>query len=96
MPNWDGDERRKSGGEFCGQHIATVSSLVRIETSVMNIEKGIVSAATFKQGIIISLVGMTLLFVAQIATFAFLYGQLVRQVEVNTIRLNILENLEKK
>jgi hypothetical protein len=93
--SWDGTERREDGSErqaiFCSQHIPLITDITTIKSSVMNIEKELTQGMSFKQGMISSFIGVAAVLLIQIATFAFLYGQLVNQVKVNTSRLSILE-----
>jgi len=89
---WDGTERRREQRTaFCEQHIDLTNTLAKMETSLINIEKTIEQGISFKNGMIVSLIGIFLLIVIQTSTFAFLYGKLVNQVGVNTLRLSALE-----
>jgi hypothetical protein len=96
MEKWDGVERRSGNREFCQAHISFATSMTKIECSVANIEKGLLESITFKTAMVSSVVGILILFIANTVTFAFLYGQLVKQVSINTDRLANIEIIEKE
>jgi uncharacterized membrane protein len=77
--------------EFCQQHIEFATHLAEIRTSLVNIEKCVTESINFKRGIVGSIVGVFLTLIVQIVAFSFLYGKLVNQVEVNTVRLGVIE-----
>ena len=81
--SWDGIERRKEK-EFCSTHVGLVSDLAVIKNSLQNIEKNIVEGATFRRGVIFSMISIASLLIVQIAAFAFLVGGMNKQIEVNT------------
>ena len=89
---YNGIERRKNEDQFCPQHISFVTDFAVIKTSLLNIEVILKEAASFKTGIITSLMGILIVLIVQISTFSFLYGKLINQVEVNTKRLSIIES----
>jgi hypothetical protein len=89
---WDGNERRQSTREFCGQHIAMTNDIVEIKTILKNIEKSTTQGVTFKTAMVGSMIGIVLTILIQLSIFSFLYGKLVNQVIVNTERLEKLEN----
>ena len=90
---WDGNERRQNVREFCGQHIGMTNDIVEIKTILKNIEKATTQGITFKTAMVSSMVGIVVTILIQLAIFSYLYGQLVKQVEVNTGRLTKIENV---
>ncbi len=96
MKDWDGVMERRSGMNFCPQHGTLVTDLAVMKNSLINIEKEITGGVSFRRGMITSLVGISIGLVIQIIIFAFLYGGLVNQVGVNTLRLNKLEIAQVK
>lgn len=91
--SWDGVERRKNMRElgFCSTHIEFVSDVAVIKASLANIEKTITEGVGFRRGVIIALVGIMLTIILQLMTFSYLFGQVNKQVSVNTDRLVIIE-----
>lgn len=92
MSEWDGKERRRSS-EFCGQHIGYATDIATIKQSVLDIKKEITTGGSFRSAIITAMLSMGLIIVIQIVTFAYLYGQTMRQVEINTKRLDVIEGI---
>ena len=85
---WDGIERRgelKQLG-FCPAHIEQVADMAVIKNSLLNIEKTISESTSFKTGMVLSVIGITFTLVVQIIIFSYLYGGLVKQVEINTTK----------
>jgi hypothetical protein len=75
---WDGTtERRRGVQEFCQAHIPMSNSIVRIETSLINIEKALTQGITFKTAI----VGTIVMIVVAIIGQAVLYGKLLEKVD---------------
>ena len=89
---YEGDERRQPNQEYCSQHIELTKVMVKVSTSVENIEKQLTESQSFKTAMISSIIGIMFIVFIQIGTFAFLYGQLVQNVKTNTGRLNVLES----
>lgn len=92
MP-WDGIERRQSPRTlgFCPAHIELVSDMAVIKTSLKNIESVITEGISFKNAVIMGFISIAFAIVVQVVAFSFLFGQINKQVEVNTQRLSILE-----
>ena len=82
--------------DYCHQHITLSTDIASIKTSVANIEKQLVQGINFKTAVVGSLMGMLVLMVIQVVTFAFFYGQMSNQVKVNTVRIDVLEKLAVK
>ena len=79
--------------EYCPQHITLSTDIASIKTSVANIERQLVQGINFKTAVVGSLVGMLVIMVVQVVTFAFFYGQMSNQVKVNTVRIDVLERI---
>ena len=77
--------------EYCAQHVSLSNDIASIKTSVTNIERQLVQGINFKTAVVGSLVGMLVIMVVQVVTFAFFYGQMSNQVKVNTVRIDVLE-----
>ncbi len=92
---YDGPERRREPREFCNAHIPMSNDIASIKTSLQNIEKATTQGITFKTAIVGSIIGVVILVIIQLITFSYLYGKLVNQVGVNTLKLENLERLEK-
>lgn len=91
--SWDGTERRASvqRDNFCSQHLSLATDLAVIKECAKNIEQKMVEGTSFRNGVVIALITIAFALVVQVATFSYLYGQITRQVEVNTRRLFMLE-----
>ena len=91
--SWDGINRRKSMEQpkYCEAHIAFAEKLTQIFTTVVNIEKTLADDAGFKRGVFLALMSIVLIIVIQVASFSFLFGQMSRQVSINTGRLDVVE-----
>ena len=95
---WDKIERRKNmeiQPTFCNAHLEFVAHIAEIRASLSNIEKGLASDSSFKRGIFTMFVGIVLSIVIQIGAFAYLWGGLNKQVDINTGRLNVLESIAR-
>lgn len=89
--NYDGPERRKNGN-YCQQHIDFVENMAVIKQAVIDIKETITEGINFKRGIVTTLISVGVILLLQIGAFAYFYGQLNKQVEINTARLGVLEN----
>lgn len=94
---WDGIEKRKDFklAGFCPAHIGLIEELAIIKTSLKNIERTITEGVTFRTGVTIGIISVAFTLVLQIVLFSFLYGQLNRQVSINTDRLNVIEETHR-
>ena len=92
--DWDGKERRTMGG-FCPQHTQVIADSAVIKNSVQNIEKMMASKDTFKLGVILALIVQSVAITGQLIAFAYFYGIQVRQIEINTHRLDIIEEVAR-
>lgn len=99
--SWDGKERRNNQ-RFCESHIqmandvaVTKSTLInldkRINGSLLAIEKHINEGKGWRT----TIAGLAVAVGIQILSFAYLYGNLSKQVQVNTIKLDKIEILQK-
>ena len=85
---WDGTtERRRCSmineeGLYCSAHIKMIEDVTTIKTILRNIESGMAS----NKNIVFANVGVLVVLITQIVVFAYLYGGLARQVEINTER----------
>ena len=94
--SWDGIERRRESKEtFCPAHIEFVADMSVIKTTLINIEKTLTEGTTFKSAVVMAFIGITLTLVIQVIVFSYFIGQMNRQVEVNTARLAILEDMNR-
>ena len=95
---WNGVERRNLS--FCGSHLDMVKSIAVIETTIINldkringslvaIEKHMDQGAQWRMGII----GVALTLFIQAILIINYNGKMMKQIEVNTIRLDKIENL---
>jgi len=92
--SWDKVERRSTGG-FCNQHIQVIADSAVIKNSVQNIEKMMASKDAFKAGVILVLVAQGVLLITNLVLFSYFYGIQVRQIEINTKRLDIIEQVAR-
>ena len=81
---------------FCSQHLQLSVDIGSIKTSVVNIEKQLTQGINFKTAVVGSLVGLLVVMVVQVVSFAYFYGQLSNQVKVNTVRLATIEKVVVK
>uniref|UniRef100_A0A6M3KS47 Uncharacterized protein n=1 Tax=viral metagenome TaxID=1070528 RepID=A0A6M3KS47_9ZZZZ len=95
---WDGIEKRRviTKEEFCPAHIELVSDLAVIKNSLMNIEKCVTEGTSFRNGVVMSFIALSLTIIIQIIAFSFLFGQMERQVKINTDRLTLIESRMNK
>jgi hypothetical protein len=91
VAEWTGEERRKER-EYCPAHIEQVADMAVIKNSLISIEKSITMNATFKMSMFTSLLGIAIALIVQIVVFSYLYGGLVKQVEINTHRWENLDS----
>jgi hypothetical protein len=81
---------------FCEAHIAFAEKISAIFTTVVNIEKGLTEDSGFKRGVFISFLGFGVLFIVNIASFSFLFGELNRQSAITSSRVAIIEDIERE
>jgi len=81
--------------EFCAQHIQLTNDMTEIKVTLKNIEKEITQGITFKTAMVTSIAGITITLIIELAGFAYLYGMITKQVEINTLRLNKIESIVK-
>jgi hypothetical protein len=81
---------------YCPAHMEFVTNIAEIRTSLSNIEKGLAEDAGFKRGIITAFLGIAITIIIQVGAFAYLWGGMAKQVEINTGRLTVLETMEHK
>jgi hypothetical protein len=95
---WDGEERRKEviRNHFCSQHIGLATDIATIKEKTLSIDNKVSGGNGFRVTIIISMIGWFIVLVAQITAFSYFMGNINKQVEVNTLRLNILEKVSLK
>ena len=93
--SWDGIERRGNQKVlgFCPAHIEFVADIAVIKSSLANIEKTITQGINFKNAVMMGFVSIAVTIVIQIVAFAFLFGQINKQVSVNTDRLGKVEDI---
>ncbi len=93
--SWDGTERRADvvRSKFCDQHINLATDLAVIKECAKNIEAKMTIESSFRNGVVISLISMAFTLFLQMAVYAYFYGQLTKQVEVNTVRLTVVEKV---
>ena len=94
MSEWDRTERRMTGG-FCPQHTQVITDSAVIKNSVVNIEKMMSEQSSFKIGVIIVLIAQGIILVGQLVGFAYFYGIQVRQIEINTKRIDVIEQVAR-
>lgn len=92
---WDGAERRQYCKQYCEAHIDMVTNMTRIDAKLDSIEAKInehfnVMKEHVEQGNKwrLAILGVIFAGIIQIVSFAYLFGTLNNQVNINTERWN--------
>jgi hypothetical protein len=90
---WDGIERREENSKlgFCSAHIELIEDMAVIKTTLLNIEKNMKEGMSFRTGLVLTMIGVVVTIFIQVAAFAYYIGIMSKQIEVNTRRLNMVE-----
>ena len=105
MEKWDGVERRRCNAEYCSSHLTMLADVGDIKTdvavtavtiknlseringSMASIEKHVNEGNAWRMGMI----GLCGMIIIQTIILASMWGRLNRTVEINTRRLDIIE-----
>jgi hypothetical protein len=95
--DWDGkSERRQGSSSFCSQHIETVKLLTKVSTSLDNMLIQMADNSNFRRTIMTSLIGIAFAMCIQIGGTCYTYGQMSKQITVNTTRLDVIEQTARE
>lgn len=99
MSEWTGEERRKNTF-YCDAHVDTREALVlltnnlaHLREAVIRIDKHMEDANKSRTNWWLAIVGIIVTVIIQTFIFAFYLGIYSRQIEVDTDRINKLENI---
>jgi hypothetical protein len=94
---WDQkSERRLGSSSFCSQHIETVKLLTKVSTSLENMLLQMADNNNFRRGITTSMIGISFAMCLQIGAVSYTYGQMSKQITVNTTRLDVIEQTARE
>ena len=93
---WNGEERRSGTMSFCNQHIDTIKILTKVSTSMESLERTMSESSNFKKSVLISFIGIIMTMFIQFGGVCYIYGQMSKQITVNTTRLDVIEQTARE